>query len=199
MLSEWARNWTREIRAAIARVLGRWGVAPNVLTAVGYLLHLPAVYVIAQGHLRLGGALFAVASLFDSLDGAVAREMDQGSVFGAFLDSVTDRFSEATVYFGLFLWYLRSGGDLELALIYIALVGSLMVSYTRARAEGLGVPCQEGLFTRFERVLLLVVALIMQQVRLALWAMAILTMVTALQRVYHVYRATREKNAAKGS
>ena len=194
MLSDWVRNWTHGIRASAARMLGRLGVSPNALTVFGCLLNLPVMCVLATGHMQLGGILVAVASLFDSLDGALAREMGQGSVFGAFLDSVADRFSEGTVFLGLFLWYLRNGGQLELVLIYAAIFGSLMVSYARARAQGVGVECKEGLFTRFERVILLAIGLMVQQVRLALWAMAILTNVTAIQRIYHVWRVTgREK------
>jgi len=176
---------------AIARVLARLGVSPNGLTVFGYLFHLPAMYTLATGRLQLGGVLVAIGGLIDTLDGVLAREVGQGSSFGAFLDSVADRFSEATVFFGLFLWYLRSGCQQELALIYAAIFGSLMVSYARARAEALGVQCKVGLFTRFERVTVLVIGLIAQQVRPALWVLAILANVTALQRIYHVWRVTR--------
>ena len=192
MLSEPLRKWTQGIRAPIARVLGRMGISPNSLTVLGYLLNLPVMYVLATGRLQVGGILVVAASLFDALDGAVAREMGQTSTFGAFFDSVLDRFSEATVLLGLFLWYLQQhGARTELVLIYATIVGSLMVSYTRARAEGLGLECKTGLMTRFERVALLSIALIIRQVPLALWVMAVLTNVTALQRVYHVWRLTQ--------
>lgn len=191
MLSEKVREWTRGLRAFIARLLGRSGISPNALTVFGYLLHLPVMYALATGHMLLGGILLSIASLFDSLDGSVAREMGQVTTFGAFLDSVADRFSEGTVLLGLLLWYLQSEGKAEIILIYTAVFGSLMVSYTRARAEGVGIECKEGLLTRFERVILLVAGLILQQVRLALWVLAILTNCTALQRVYHVWHKTR--------
>lgn len=191
MLSERLRNWAEGFRAPFARALGRLGISPNALTVLGYLLNLLVMYVLATGHLQLGGILVALASLFDGLDGAVAREMEQTSIFGAFLDSVTDRFSEGTVFLGLLLWYLRSTAQQELPLIYLAIFGSLMVSYTRARAEGLGIECKIGLLTRFERVALLAIGLIAQQVRLALWVIAILANVTAIQRIYHVWRVTR--------
>jgi CDP-diacylglycerol--glycerol-3-phosphate 3-phosphatidyltransferase len=188
MLSERVRDWTQGIRSAIARVLGGWGVSPNTLTLFGYVLHLPVMYMLATGHLRLGGALFVIASAFDALDGSVAREMGQASTFGAFLDSVVDRFSEGTVLFGLLLYYLNSGARLEPALIYLAVFGSLLVSYTRARAEGVGIACKEGLFTRFERVILLAAGLILRLTRPVLWLLAILTVFTALQRIVHVWR-----------
>lgn len=198
MLSERLRNWTQGIRAPIARVLGRLGVSPNALTVFGYLLNLPVMYVLATGRLQVGGILVVLAGLFDSLDGAVAREMGQATIFGAFFDSVTDRFSEGTVFLGLFLWYLRNGAGQELALIYIAIVGSLMVSYTRARAEGLGIQCKTGLLTRFERVALLAIGLIIQQVRVVLWVLAILTNLTAVQRIYHVWHAAKGQDESPG-
>lgn len=192
MLSEWLRKATQGIRAPIARVLGGWGISPNILTVCGYLLHLPAMWAVANGYLPLGGLLVLFASLFDALDGSVAREMGQSSVFGAFLDSTLDRYSEGTVLFGVMLWCLHIGARLEVALTFAALLGSLMVSYTRARAEGVGVPCKEGWFTRFERIVAIVAGLLLRQVTLLLWALAILTNVTAAQRVYHVWRATRD-------
>jgi CDP-diacylglycerol--glycerol-3-phosphate 3-phosphatidyltransferase len=188
MLSEWLRDRTQGIRSALARVLGGWGISPNTLTLFGYVLHLPVMVLLATGHLRVGGALFLAASAFDALDGSVAREMGQASIFGAFLDSVVDRFSEGTVLFGLLLHYLNSGTRLEPALIYVAMFGSLLVSYTRARAEGVGIVCKEGLLTRFERVILLAAGLILGLTGPVLWALAVLTVFTALQRVVYVWR-----------
>jgi CDP-diacylglycerol--glycerol-3-phosphate 3-phosphatidyltransferase len=190
MLSERLRIWTQGFRATLARFLGRLGFTPNALTICGYLLNLPVMYVLATGHLRIGGVLVALASAFDALDGALARETGQSTTFGAFLDSVLDRYSEATVFFGLLLWYLQQGSRLDSALIYATIVGSLLVSYTRARAEGLGLECKTGWFTRFERIALLCIALVLGQVRAALWVMAILTNFTAMQRTYHVWRLT---------
>jgi CDP-diacylglycerol--glycerol-3-phosphate 3-phosphatidyltransferase len=198
MLSERLRNWAEGIRAPIGRTLGRLGASPNALTVLGYLLNVLVMYVLSTGRLQFGGILVALAGLFDALDGAVARATGQTSIFGAFLDSVTDRFSEGTVFLGLFLWYLRNGAGQELALIYIAVFGSVMVSYTRARAEGLGVECKTGLLTRFERVAVLAIGLLIQQVRLALWVIAILANVTALQRVYHVWRVTGGQDGGPG-
>ena len=187
-LSDWARNETQEIRASIASALRRLGLSPNALTVVGYVLHLPAAYVLAIGRFRFGGVLVALAGLVDTLDGALARESHQDSRFGAFLDSVADRFSEATVLFGLFLWHLHAGLGQELVLIYIALLGSVMVSYARARAEALGFECKVGLLTRLERVVVIVAGLVLLQVRWMLWIMAILTNLTAIQRILHVWR-----------
>lgn len=190
MLSEKLRAWTLPLRSALGRIIGRWGVSPNTLTLFGYALHLPVMWAVATGRFAIGGVLLALASAFDALDGSVAREMGRVTQFGAFLDSVMDRFSEATVLLGLLLYYVQHGGRIEPVLIYAAVVGSIMVSYTRARAEGLGVECKEGLFTRFERVILLVVGLVIGIVRPVLWVLALLTIFTAIQRVYTVWRKT---------
>ncbi len=191
MLSELLRDKTQHLRGIIGRLLGQLGLSPNALTIIGYLLHLPAMAALALGNLPLGGALFLLASTFDSLDGSVARETGRVTTFGAFFDSVMDRFSEATVLLGLFLWFLNRGSKLELVLIYVAVVGSLMVSYARARAEGVGVQCKEGAFTRFERVLLMGVGMLVRQPTVTLWILAILTVFTALQRVWYVWQLTK--------
>ena len=191
MWSERLREMTQGIRAPIARALGRLGLTPNALTIVGYLINLPVMFVLATGRLQLGGVLLALASAFDALDGTLARETNQTSTFGAFFDSVMDRFSEATVLLGLLLWYIRTGARLEPVLIYLTVVGSLMVSYNRARAEGLGLQCKSGLLTRFERVAVLVIALLVGQVQPVLWLLAVLTNFTAVQRIYHVWRITK--------
>ena len=191
MLSERLRALTQGIRAPIARLLGGWGVTPNLLTVCGYLLNLPVVYMLATGRLRLGGVLVALAAAFDALDGAVAREMGQSTTFGALFDSVMDRYAEATVFLGLFLYYLHSGATLELVLVYVTIVGSLMVSYARARAEGLGLACKVGLLTRFERMVLVVLGLLVRQMPVVLALMAVFTNLTALQRVHRIWQLTR--------
>jgi len=174
----------------VARLIGRTGVSPNVVTLTGAVLNLGVAWVLAQGHMRIGGVLVPLVSLFDALDGTLARLTGKRSRFGAFLDSTMDRFSEAILYLGLLFFYTRSGASREILLIYVTIVGSLMVSYARARAEGLGLDCKVGLLTRLERVVVLSVALILDQVCIALWILAILTNFTAFQRMYHVWKAT---------
>ena len=174
----------------IARLVGRTGVSPNVVTLTGVVLNLGVAWILAQGYMRIGGLLLPLVSLFDALDGTLARVTGKRSRFGAFLDSTMDRFSEAIVYLGLLVFYTRSGAGREILLINITIVGSLMVSYARARAEGLGLDCKVGLLTRLERIIVLTVALILDQVPTALWVLAILTNFTAFQRMYHVWKAT---------
>lgn len=178
----------------IARLIGRTGVSPNVITVMGVVLNLGVAWVLAQGHMRIGGVLVALVAFFDALDGTLARLTGQRSSFGAFLDSTMDRFSEAIVYLGLLVFYTQAGAGQEIVLIYVAIVGSLMVSYTRARAEGLGLQCKVGLLTRFERAAVLIAALVLDQVPIGLWVLAILANFTAFQRMYHVWKATHEED-----
>lgn len=189
-LSDLARKRFGGLLEPVARLIGRTGVSPNVVTLIGAGLNLGVAWVLAQGHMRIGGFLVPLVSLFDALDGSLARLTARRSRFGAFLDSTMDRFSEAILYLGLLFFYTRSDASREILLIYVTIVGSLMVSYARARAEGLGLDCKVGLLTRLERTIILTVALVLDQIPTALWVLAILTNFTALQRMYHVWEAT---------
>ena len=190
MIGEQLRKWADWIVNPVARAIGRTGVSPNVLTILGFLMTLGIAYVLSRGWFFWGGLLIAFAGLFDALDGAVARASNRVSRFGAFLDSTLDRFSEAVIYSGLLLYYMRHGTTLNTILVYAAIIGSLMVSYARARAEGIGVEIKEGLFTRFERFVVLVAGLLLGFMPVALWILAILTNFTAIQRMYLVWRKT---------
>jgi len=148
-------------------------------------------YVLALGHQRVAGLLLIPVALFDALDGALARLTDKATPFGAFFDSTLDRIAEIALYLGLL--YLYRGLTLESVLVYLTITGSLMVSYTRARAEGLGVQCKVGLFTRLERLVVLVVGLLLEQTLLALIVLAIFSNLTVLQRVWHVRQATSKE------
>jgi CDP-diacylglycerol--glycerol-3-phosphate 3-phosphatidyltransferase len=190
MLSEAVRNFSRRFLEPLARFLSTTGVSPNVITLIGFVLMAGVAVLLAKGYLFWGGILIIVAGLFDAIDGTLARMMGRTSRFGAFLDSTLDRFSEAIIYLGLFIYFIEQGQQLELILIYATVVGSMMVSYARARAEGIGVPLKDGLFTRFERIFILVTGLLLNQVTIVLWVLAILTNFTAIQRMYLVWRIT---------
>ncbi|MBC7263961.1 MAG: CDP-alcohol phosphatidyltransferase family protein [Chloroflexi bacterium] len=192
MLSERLRRWSQRFITPMAVTIGKLGLSPNMLTILGFLLNMAVASVLASGTLRAGGVLVILASLFDTLDGAVARATNRVSVFGAFFDSVLDRYSEAALYFGLLVWYIRLGFTEGIFLVYATLIGSFLVSYTRARAEGVGIECREGWFTRFERLTVLILGLLTLQLRLALWVLAICSNLTAVQRIWHVWQATRQ-------
>jgi CDP-diacylglycerol--glycerol-3-phosphate 3-phosphatidyltransferase len=155
---------------------------------VGVVVGLGAAAVIATGHFLAGGVIVLVAGLFDMLDGALARSKGEVTRRGAFVDSVADRVSEAALLFALLLVYTGRGSVQETVLAAIVLTGSLLTSYTRARAEGLGLSCKVGLLTRPERVLVLGIGLLANQLLVALWVLAVFSWVTVLQRVIHVWR-----------
>ena len=188
-LTDIRRNLAYRITDPIVGILSKSGITPNALTFINLALNIVAAYVIATGHFFLGGALVLVAGLFDLLDGALARFTKQTTKFGAVLDSVADRISEAAILCGLLIWYIRQEASLEivLVLIFAVLIGSFLVSYIRARAEGLGWQCQVGLFTRAERVIVLAVGLLINQIFVALCVLVVLVFVTVVQRLVYLW------------
>jgi CDP-diacylglycerol---glycerol-3-phosphate 3-phosphatidyltransferase len=175
----------------VGRGLASVGFTPNALTTIGLLLNVGAGVVIASGAYQWGALAFLVSSAFDAFDGAVARAIGQATRFGAFFDSVADRYAEAAILMGLG-WSLIVRGEATLVgATCAALVGSLLVSYARARAEGLGVECEVGLLQRTERILLLSLGLLFAEPLLTpiIWMLAVATNVTVVQRMVHVYRA----------
>jgi phosphatidylglycerophosphate synthase len=189
-LSDWARKWGGKILAPVVMLLARLGFTPNAITVIGFLLNIGIAILLAAGHFRLGGGLILAAGIFDALDGSLARLTHQQTRFGAFLDSTLDRYSDALVFVGLAWAYVETGGRTEVLLCALSLIGSMMISYTRARAEGLGIECKNGLLTRFERVLIVSIALLIGLAQPMLWLMAVLTNFTAAQRAFHVWRVT---------
>ena len=183
----------RQAMVPVGAFLARIGLTPNALTIVGCLLNLGVAAVIASGDLLLGGILMLLVAAFDTLDGAVARAAGLESTFGAFLDSTLDRYSEVLVFGGIVaLGALRA--DIQVVILaYTAAVGSLLVSYARARAEGLGLRGDVGWLQRPERIVLLGIGLIAGLLVPALWILAVLTNITAIQRILHVRRLTAGK------
>jgi CDP-diacylglycerol--glycerol-3-phosphate 3-phosphatidyltransferase len=180
----------------VVRRLAALGVTPDMITFVSIGGNIAAAVLAANGQLIAAGIVMLVFSAMDFLDGALARATGKASNYGAMLDSVFDRTSEAAVLFGILLYELDQGHSEESALIFAAVFGSLMVSYVRARAEGLGIDLREGLFTRPERVVLLAAALITGWLRLGLWILAVLTLLTAAQRFVSAARTLRTQEAA---
>jgi CDP-diacylglycerol---glycerol-3-phosphate 3-phosphatidyltransferase len=182
----------------VVRTLTAAGVTPTMLTVAGLAGNIGAAGLIATGSLVAGGVVMLLASGLDMLDGAVARATGKASPAGALLDSVLDRLSEAAVLFGIMLYGLDQGRSDVAALAFAAVVGSLMVSYVRARAEGLGVSLTEGLFRRQERVVLTAGGLILGLLAPMLWVLAVLSLATALQRLVLAGRAVREPARERG-
>ncbi len=191
-LTDWARRQAQVITYPVARRLTRWGIHPNTITILGCLLTMAVGAVLATGRLRLGGLLLLAASSLDAFDGALARVSGEKSRFGAFLDSTLDRFSEGALFFGLLVTMVRQGEPGMAYLVFAAAIGSLMVSYVRARAEGVGYEgCKVGLLTRVERVILLGSGLALGLTAATLWVLAVGVWLTVAQRMAWVYRESR--------
>jgi CDP-diacylglycerol---glycerol-3-phosphate 3-phosphatidyltransferase len=196
MLSKFGRPLFADVLSLLARRLHALGITPNGLTYTGFILTAITAYFLANGFFRWGGVLLLLAAFFDMLDGAVARFTQQISTFGAFIDSTLDRYSESVTFLALAYYYSRRPSTrTELVLILVILVGSLMVSYTKARAEALNVECKAGIMQRPERVILLIAGLLTSWMQPVLWVLAIFTNFTAIQRIYEVYWRTTQLQA----
>ncbi len=183
------------VRAGVGRAVAAARVqrlSPNVLTVIGLGITLAAAVLIALDLLVPAGIVLLVAGSFDLLDGAVARVTGKVHRYGAFLDSTADRYGEGATYLGLlYLFLVREHHELQPFLIAAALAGSFLVSYVRARAQSLGFTCDGGWFARPERVVVTAIGLLTGQLTIVLWILAVLTNVTAGQRVLTVWRQYR--------
>src|SRR6266487_2034836 len=209
MFSRRIQQRARHLVTLIMKPLSGLGVTPNMLTVIGLLLSILTAIVIAQGYLFVGGLLVLFAGIFDMFDGAMARVRNAATTFGAFLDSTLDRYSEGIILFGLLFYALQHPGLQDplwpvpheqtrmIAFTYIAMVGSVMVSYTKARAEGLGLECKTGLLARPERVIILAIGLLTNT---GIWALALLAVfanVTAVERILSIWRTTTRQSVGK--
>lgn len=188
MLSEAIGTWVRAKMLVVGRFFARLGITPNMATLIGLGLNVIVAIILGYGHPIIAGVLLLFASAFDMVDGSIARATNTISKFGGFFDSTIDRYSEIVVYIGLLVWLNTTRNDhLGSLLTLIAATGALMISYARARAESLNYKASVGLVARPERVILLAVCLIIRQPMWALWILAILTHITAIWRIVHVY------------
>jgi len=182
------RIWVPAFLRPLARVFIRLGFRPDWLTGVGFLLNLVAAAAFATASLRWGAAIILVAGLCDILDGQVAREGRTETKFGALLDSTTDRYSEIILYFGIGTYLMRQGDWLVSGILFFALSGSLMVSYVRARAEGLGEDCKVGFMQRPERLVGLALGGLCghEGLVIILVVLAVTTNYTVVERLAHI-------------
>lgn len=186
-LTDLVRARAAAVLEPVGGSLARFGIHPNTITLVGFLLQAGVAGLFALGHARWGGVLLLLVAPLDAVDGAVARASGNETPFGAFLDSTVDRVSDAVLILGLTAYRFQEGMLLQVGLLLVALVAALMVSYTRARAEALGLSCKVGLVTRMERILLIAVLAALGLFGVLAWTLAILSTVTVFQRVLHVY------------
>lgn len=182
------------VELPVARCMERVGLTPNLVTLIGLLIAVGGAALVAVGEWWIGGVVVLFGGVFDMFDGALARMTGRASKFGALLDSVVDRVSEAVALFGILAYYLVSDNDVGAALAYAAIIGSLMVSYMRARSEGLGIDCKVGVMTRPERVAAIGFGLIAAHwlpvvMPVVLGTIGALAAVTAVHRLIHTARA----------
>jgi len=181
----------RQLIRPLARVLSSIRVRPDTLTIAGWVLSVCAATLFALGYTKTAGAVVLFAGLFDALDGAVARESNLMSSFGAFLDSTLDRLSESAIFVGIVFFYASSSMPYEALLAGVAMSFSLMTSYTRARAEGLGFECEVGLLERAGRVAILSLFSLTGFLIAGVGLVAVGALVTTAQRIFHVRRLTK--------
>lgn len=191
--SDWCRERFKPYLLLVARFLGWIGLSPNMVSIIGLIAYGASGLVLGMGHPAAAGWLLVVFGPLDAVDGLLAREQGLASPFGAFLDSTVDRYAEFFLFLGLLVYLIlyRHGELLEAALVLSAMTGSLLVSYTRARAEALGFSCKVGVLTRFERIFILAVGLIFGWIYPILVILAVFTHITALQRIIYVYKQSR--------
>lgn len=187
-----------QISGPVARAVARTGVTPNQITLLGLLASIAAAVLVGFGLFIAGAIMMLLGGVLDLVDGALARSTGRATAFGSVFDAVVDRYAEGVILFGLLIWELNHGRMVESALIFASVVGSFLVSYTRARSEVIRMDVKEGLFTRTERVAILALALFLSGLNAvphilvgALWVLAILTNLTAVQRLYYVWARTR--------
>lgn len=168
--------------------LSRFNVDPNVLTYIGLCINIFATVLFARGLFFWAGLVMLFGGVFDMLDGAVARVTRRVTPFGGFLDSVIDRYSDMLMLFGLLIWYAKIDQIFYVGLTGMAIIGSVMISYTRARAESIIPRCKVGFLERAERVVLIILGALTDRMAVVLWIMAILTNWTAIQRTWFTSR-----------
>jgi CDP-diacylglycerol--glycerol-3-phosphate 3-phosphatidyltransferase len=196
------RALPRQVTAPIVAVLSRLGVTPNMLTLSQLAGGVVAGVVIADGRLLLGGVIVIASAFLDAVDGTLARTTGKATPFGGVFDSVIDRLFEAVVYAGVLYHYLQQGDKTGSMLAFVAMAGSMGVSYVRARAEGAGIEIYDGIFTRVVRLLFLTAGLVFGILEAVLWVLAVATVLTTLHRLYAVWDRfngiEREKARARG-
>ena len=180
----------------VVRLLAKTPITPNAITWFGLLVAVGAAVLISTSHLFAAGFVVLVGGFFDIIDGALARNTNRTSRFGAVLDSTLDRLAEAAVLIGILALYAREQSVIGVLVVGFAWLGSLLVSYIRARAEALGLECQVGLFTRAERVVVLALGLLLNQVVdnaliIALAIIVVFSFITVGQRLFYVWRQTK--------
>lgn len=182
---------------AIVRAFAASRINPNVLTFIGFAINLFAAYLFAYGDLGWAGATVVLAGVFDLIDGPVARLTKRVTPFGGFFDSVMDRYSDLILLIGLLVFYGRANRFWYVTLVAVAMIGSVMTSYTRARAENLIPSCKVGFLERPERVVLIIIGALFDRMAPVLWVIAVLSNLTVIHRCVFTWQETRRLHLAQ--
>lgn len=194
-LTDQMRVLFKGVLEPIAAFFNRLGILPNTMTLIGLVGHTAGAFFLFQGKMLVGGLILFALAPIDALDGTMARLRGEPSSFGAFVDSVSDRYSELVIFLALIIFYAQQSEWLNCIVVYTAAAGSVMVSYVRSRAESLGYEAKVGILTRMERYFVLIPTLVLNIPMVGLWIVAVMANVTAVQRIIHVRRQAREKIA----
>ncbi|MGD9149094.1 MAG: CDP-alcohol phosphatidyltransferase family protein [Desulfobacterales bacterium] len=201
LLPQNLQNRFLDLLTPLIKTLNRWGIHPNAFTLAGFVFTMVAAAALFEGSLRIGGLLILAGGLCDCIDGNLARAMNKASRFGALFDSTIDRYSEFVMFLGILTYFILRNESLTAIVVFAALCGSIMVSYSRARAESLGFEAQAGLMQRPERIVFLGLGALIHPVafKLAIWVVAIFANLTALQRLgqaHQQHKTEKNKKAA---
>ena len=181
----------------IVRGLALSRIHPNVLTFLGLVINIAAAYLLAVGQFRWGGVVIIGAGLFDMVDGRVARETHRVTRFGGFFDSVLDRYSDLALLVGLLVWYGSINRSSYVVLTAIAMIASVMISYTRARAENSIPACKVGFMERPERVVLVIIGALFDRMAPVLWVLAVLGNLTVIHRMIFTWQEAKRLEEAQ--
>ena len=191
MITDWARRTFSWFLEPVARMFAILHIGPNGVTVIGLVLNIIVSGLIVLGQIQWAGVVYLIAGLADAVDGTLARQLGVRNKFGGFWDSTLDRFSESLVLAAVGVWAAMQGDQVGLVMSFAALITSYSVSYTRARAEGLGLDCKVGIGTRIERFFIMGISLIVGYPVVGLAIIAVLASITVVQRIVEVWRLTR--------
>ncbi len=199
LLPQNLQNRFLDLLTPLIKTLTRWGIHPNAFTIAGFVFTMVAAAALFEGSLRIGGLLILAGGLCDCIDGNLARAMNKASRFGALFDSTIDRYSEFVMFLGILTYFISRNESLTAIVVFAALCGSIMVSYSRARAESLGFEAQAGLMQRPERIVFLGLGALIHPVafKLAIWVVAIFANLTAFQRLNQAHQQHKTEKKIK--
>ncbi len=188
------KGFSEKLLEPVVALLNFLKITPNVITISGLFINLIASLYIYTGNFIAGAIIILFAGWFDMMDGILARKMNMKTKFGGFLDSTVDRLSEGILYSGILLFYIKTSEINGIILSYSAMFFSFLISYTRARASGLKIDCEVGIFTRPERIIILIIGLLINQLLITLIVINVFSIITVIQRIIKVYKDAKLLN-----